>query len=119
MKANELTDFEKAIARELWPGIAVDDMTPEGCKLTRIKAERLLAICRQQIEEQTIEEQTKEAPILTMELADTIEKAVNDMLKDICGELPRPIIMTIAVIVLSSFTGMPVSLKAFDKEFKQ
>ena len=116
---DKLTDWEKAVARELWPGIAVDDMTPEGCKLTRIKAERLLALCRQQIEEQAIEEQTKEAPILTMELADTIEKAVNDMLKDICGELPRPIIMTIAVIVLSSFTGMPVSLKAFDKEFKQ
>ena len=104
------------MARELWPGIAVDDMTPEGCKLTRIKAERLLALCRQQIEEQAIEEQTKDAPILTMELADKIEAGVNEVLKDICGEIPRPIIMTIAVVVLSAFTGMPVSLKAFDKE---
>jgi hypothetical protein len=54
----------------------------------------------------------EDGPVLTMSMADEIEAAANEMLKPLIegGPIPRPVILTIAIIALSKYTGKPVSL---------
>ena len=60
------------------------------------------------------EKQEDENPVLTMSMANEIESNANEMLKKLMEEgsdnLPRPVILTIAIIAISKFTGKPVSL---------
>ena len=50
LKMNDkLTDWEKAVARVIWPGIGTndDDWTPEGRELLRKQSKKMLDLCRQ------------------------------------------------------------------------
>lgn len=52
-------------------------------------------------------------PVLTMSMADEIEKCANETFKglpSVAVTIPRPIIMTIAIIAISKYTGKPVRL---------
>ena len=52
-------------------------------------------------------------PVLTMSMADEIEECVNKTFKELLiadGNIPRPIIMSIAIIAISKYTGKPVRL---------
>jgi hypothetical protein len=52
-------------------------------------------------------------PVLTMSMADEIEECVNKAFKELLivdGDIPRPIIMGIAIIAISKYTGKPVRL---------
>lgn len=51
-------------------------------------------------------------PVLTIGMADEIEECVNKTFKELLTgyEIPRPIIMMIAVIAISKYTGKPVRL---------
>lgn len=52
-------------------------------------------------------------PVLTMSMADEIEECVNKTFKELLiadENIPRPIIMSIAVIAISKYTGKPVRL---------
>lgn len=53
-------------------------------------------------------------PVLSMSMADEIEATANDCLKPLMEEgsdnLPRRVILTIAVIAISKYTGKPVSI---------
>ena len=60
------------------------------------------------------EKQDDKNPVLTMSMANEIESTANEMLKNLMEEgsdnLPRPVILTIAIIAIAKFTGKPVSL---------
>lgn len=52
-------------------------------------------------------------PVLTLSMADEIEECVNKTFKELLisdENIPRPIIMSIAVIAISKYTGKPVRL---------
>ena len=57
-------------------------------------------------------------PVLTMELADTIEKESNKVLETLIegGPIPREVILTIAIVALAKYTGKPVSIKVDEEE---
>ena len=58
----------------------------------------------------------EEGPVLTMELADTIESESNKLLEQLIegGPIPREVILTIAIVTLAKYTGKPVSIKVDD-----
>jgi hypothetical protein len=60
----------------------------------------------------------EDGPVLTMELADTIEKESNKILETLIegGPIPREVILTIAIVALAKYTGKPVSIKVDDDE---
>jgi hypothetical protein len=57
-----------------------------------------------------LNDEKKQPPVLTMEYANQLEAAVNSLGLTEDGDVPRYVTLTIAVVALSTYTGLPCKL---------